>query len=207
MELSVYNQQGEPVETISFDESCLGKFVNYDLLHQAIVAFQANQRLGTHYTKNRRAIICRKGKPFKQKGTGNARMGYRGRVGSRGGAVAHGPKPRDYRLDMPRQAKRAALKSALLGKLREQEVVVVNSLPVGEQPKTKEIATVIKNLKIDRSCLLVTSGYNENLYKSVRNLPRVEILPLTDLHAYAVLKPDRLLFTKEALLAVSQEVK
>ena len=205
-ELPVYNRQGETVEKISFDESCLGSFVNYELMHQAVVMYEANQRLGTHYTKNRRAIICRKGKPFRQKGTGNARMGYNGRVGSRGGAVAHGPKPRDYRKDMPAKARKAALKSAFLGKLRDNEIVVMADM-VPSAPKTKEIATALKNLKIEKSCLFVTLGNNETMVKSVRNICSAEVLPLSDLHTYAVLRPQKVVISKEALLAIPEELK
>ena len=205
-ELPVYNRQGETVEKISFDESCLGSFVNYELMHQAVVMYEANQRLGTHYTKNRRAIICRKGKPFRQKGTGNARMGYNGRVGSRGGAVAHGPKPRDYRKDMPAKARKAALKSALLGKFRDNEVLVMTDM-VPSTPKTKEIATAMKNLKIEKSCLFVTLGNNDAMVKSVRNISSAEVLPLSDLHTYAVLRPQKVVISKEALLAIPEELK
>jgi large subunit ribosomal protein L4 len=206
MELPVFNRQGETVEKMNFDETCLGKFVNYALMHQAVLMYEANQRLGTHYTKNRSAVICRKGKPFRQKGTGNARMGYRGRVGSRGGAVAHGPKPRDYRVEMPAKARVAALKSALLGKLRDGEIIVVNELLSAPAPKTKEIASTIKALKIEKTFLLVTAKHDVNVYKSARNIASAEILPLSDLHAYAVLKPQRVVITKEALIALPQEL-
>lgn len=206
-ELSVYNSQGEVAEKISFDEKCLGEFVNYELMHQAIVMYEANQRLGTHYTKNRRAIICRKGKPFKQKGTGNARMGYRGRVGSRGGARAHGPKPRDYRKTMTVQARRLALKSALLGKLRDGEVLVISDDITPTTPKTKIINSVLRKLKVEKSCLMITRERNEVMWKSVRNIEGAAILPLSDLHAYAVLKPNQIVITKSALLAIPQELK
>lgn len=206
LELPVYDRQGKTVEKISFDESCLGSFVNYELMHQAVVMFEANQRLGTHYTKNRRAVICRKGKPFRQKGTGNARMGYNGRVGSRGGAVAHGPKPRDYRKDMPVKARKAALRSALLGKLRDGEVMVMSGM-VPESPRTKEIASAMKCLKIEKSCLFVTLEKSDVMVKSVRNIQEANVMPLSDLHTYAVLKPQKIVMSKDALLAIPEELK
>jgi large subunit ribosomal protein L4 len=207
MELSVYNRSGVAVEKLNFDENVLGNYINYDLLHQAVVAFEANQRLGTHYTKNRRAVICRKGKPFRQKGTGNARMGYRGRVGSRGGARAHGPKPRDYRQELPAKSRRAALKSALLGKFRDNEIVVVADLLASAAPKTQTVAKFLRHLKIDKSCLFITAKHDVNIYKSVRNIQDASVLPLSDIHAYAVLKPTRVVITKDALLAIPQEFK
>ena len=205
IELPVYDRSGKEVEKISFDDSCLGKFVNYTLVHQAVVMFEANQRAGTHSTKNRREMICRSGKPFRQKGTGRARQGYACRVGSRGGAVAHGPKPRDYTKDMPKKARRAALKSAILGKLRDGEFVVVDSLSM-EAPKTKEAASVFKNLNIESSCLVVTRDADQILWKSVRNLPKVQMSPLKSLTTYNVLKPKQVLITKEALMAISEEL-
>ncbi len=206
IELPVYDRSGKEIEKISFDDSCLGMFVNYPLLHQAVVMYEANQRAGTHSTKTRRELICRSGKPFRQKGTGRARMGYAGRVGSRGGAVAHGPKPRDYTKEMPKKARRAALKSAILGKLRDGDFVVVDSLSMAA-PKTKEAAVVLKNLNIASTCLVVTKEADKILWKSVRNLPKIEMSSLGALTTYSVLKPKQVLITKDALMAISEEYK
>ncbi len=206
IELPVYDRSGKEIEKISFDDSCLGKFVNYPLMHQALVMYEANQRAGTHSTKGRREMFCRSGKPFRQKGTGRARQGYACRVGSRGGAVAHGPKPRDYAKDMPKKARRAALKSALLGKLRDGDFVVVDTLAM-EAPKTKEAAVVFKSLNIESTCLVITRETDQILWKSVRNLPKVEMSPLGSLTTYSVLKPKQVLITKEALMAISEEYK
>lgn len=206
IELPVYDRSGKEVEKIQFDDSCLGTFVNYDLMHQALVMYNANQRTGTHSVKNRRTVVCRKGKPFKQKGTGRARMGYVGRVGSKGGAVAHGPHPRDYRKDMPKKARRAALRSALLGKLRDGEIVVVNELALNA-PKTKEVAASLKALNILKTCLVVTRAEDQVVYKSVRNIEGAEIAPLAGLNIYSVLKPRQILITKDALQAIPEELK
>lgn len=206
IELPVYDRSGAEVEKINFDDACLGKFVNYELMHQALVMFNANQRAGTHSVKTRRNVICRKGKPFKQKGTGRARMGFAGRVGSKGGAVAHGPQPRDYRKDMPKKARRAALRSALLGKLRDGEVVVVNDLAMSA-PKTKDIAASFKALNILKTCLVVTRAEDQVVYKSVRNIVGAQVSPLAGLNIYSVLRPQRILITKEALQAISEELK
>lgn len=206
IEIPVYDREGQVVETIQFDETCLGEEVNYTLMHQAIVTFEANQRLGTHSVKNRRSVVGRSGKPFKQKGTGRARQGQRRRVGSTGGAVAHGPKPRSYRKDMPKKARRNALRSALLGKLRDGEIVVVSDLRQ-ETPKTRDVARLLKNLKIDKSCLVVTRAPDVTVWKSVRNLAGAEMAPLGELNAYAVLRPARILMTKDALQAMPEELK
>jgi large subunit ribosomal protein L4 len=206
IEIPVYDKQGNVQDKVQFDETCLGKFVNMKLLHAAIVTFQANQRLGTVNTRGVREVVGRTTKPYRQKGTGRARMGTPRRVGSRGGATCHGPKPRDYSLSMPKKARRAALKSALLGKFRDGEIIVINELKA-EQPKTKEMATTLKNLKINGGCLVVTKDRDENTYKSFRNLPKTDFSNFGDLHAYGVLLRKHVLITKDVLDAISQEMK
>ncbi len=206
MELPVHDNQGNVLETIQFDETCLGKFVNRQLLHDAIVMYEANRRQGTVCTKGVRDVAGTTRKPFRQKGTGRARMGTRRRVGNRGGAIAHGPRPRDYSLNMPRRERRLATKSALLGKFRDGEVVVVDGLSF-DQPKTGRMATVLKNLKVDNGCLVIVKANDGTLWKSVRNIPKTDLSPLSDLNAYSVLLRKNLLITKEALQAIGEEMK
>jgi len=209
IELTVYDRQGKELEKVQFDDSCLGKFINMELLHRAVVMYEANQRTGTHSVMNARRVTGSTRKPFKQKGTGRARQGFVRRVGSRGGAIAHGPRPRDYRQDMPRKARQAALRSALLGKFRDGEVVIVNELTQA-QPKTKDVAATLKNLKIAGSCLVVVNEANDALVKSVRNIAETGIMSLRGVNAYEVLRPKQLLMTKDvlsALQAMAQEVK
>lgn len=206
IEIPVHDRQGQVVETVNFDESVLGKFINFELLHRAVVTFEANQRVGTHSTKNRRSITGCSKKPYRQKGTGRARMGHRRRVGSRGGAVAHGPTPRDYGKVMPKKERRMATKSALLGKFRDGEVVVVNELNQAA-PKTKEVAETLQKLNIEKGCLIVSKSRDENLWLSVRNISGADLSPLSDLNAYNILKRKQVLLTKEALDAIAEEMK
>ncbi len=206
LEIPVHDRQGNVLETVKFDESCLGKFINMDLLHSAIVMFEANQRQGTHSVKNRRSISGTGRKPFRQKGTGRARQGSRRRVGSRTGAVAHGPQPRDYRKVMPKRARKQAIRSALLGKFRDGEVIVVDVLTQAA-PKTKEMAATLKNLKIEEGCLVVTKGHDEELWKSVRNIPLTDLAALRELNAYTILHRKHLLMTREVLDAIGEEMK
>lgn len=205
MKLSVHDKLGQVVEEIDFDEACLGKFVNIKLLHAAIVMYEANLRQGTVKTKNVREVTGKSNKPFKQKGTGRARMGKVRRFGSRGGATAFGPRPRDFYYSMPRLAKKNALKSALLGKFRDNEIVVINELAVSA-PKTREVASVLKNNKVTGGCLLVTTNHNDVLWKSVRNLPKTDLFPVSDLNAYSVLRRKQVVFTKDALLALPEKI-
>ncbi len=206
MKLSVLDKQGQAVGEVDFDEACLGKFVNYKLLHTAIMMYEANLRQGTVKTKNIREVQGKSAKPYKQKGTGRARMGRVRRFGSRGGATAFGPRPRDFSMDMPKQAKRMALKSALLGKFRDNEVVVIDTFEAAT-PKTKDVAVTLKNLKADSGCLMIIQNYDENILKSFRNLPKADLSVLSDLNAYSVLRRKQLVFTKAAIEALAEEVK
>lgn len=206
IELPVHDRQGNVLEKILFDESCLGNSLHPTLLHQAIVMYEANRHLGTVQTKNHRMMIGSRRKPYRQKGTGRARMGFRRRVGSKGGAVAHGPKPRDFHQTLPKKARRLAVKSAILGKLRDGEVVVVDQL-VQTVPKTREVAQTLSKLHCDQGCLVVVKQYDENLWKSIRNIPSTDLSPLRELNVYTILRRKHLLFTKDALTAIPEELK
>lgn len=198
IELTVFNTSGQPVGSIQVDESVLGGCVRYALLKQAIVMYHANKRVGTVATKSRSVVAGSTRKLFKQKGTGNARVGTR-RTGKRvGGGMAFAKVPRDFRQAMPRKQRMLARDSAVLAKLRSHEVVVVEGLSF-EKPRTKDFVAVLKNLKIDRSCLVAIQNRDENVYKSVRNVPKVDVLPVADLNAADIINHRRMLFTKDAL--------
>lgn len=200
MELSVYNRSGEEIDKLNVDESVLGGAVRYALLKQAIVMYQANRRVGTVKTKGRSEVAGSDRKLFRQKGTGNARVGNR-RTGKRvGGGMTFAKVPRDFRKAMPRKQRRLARDSAVLAKLRKNQVVVVDGLDF-EVPRTKEFASVLKSLKIDRSCLVAVKEYDPALYKSARNVQKVAVLPVADLNAGAICTHQRILFTKDALVA------
>jgi large subunit ribosomal protein L4 len=206
IELPVHDREGKVVENVQFDESCLGQSLNIELMHKAIVAYEAHQRQGTVNTRNVRMMTGSNRKPYRQKGTGRARMGNRRRVGSVGGGICHGPHPRAFNPVMNRKSRRAALKSALLSKFLDGEVLVVNELNQ-KAPKTRDVASALKNLKIDKTCLIVTDNSSDNLWKSVRNIAGTEMAELRNLNTYNVLRPHRLLLTKAALEALSREMK
>jgi len=200
IELTVYNGSGKEVEKVSVDETVLGGAIRYALLKQAVVRHQANQRVGTVKTKSRGMVTGSTKKLYRQKGTGNARVGNR-RTGVRvGGGMIFGKVPRDFSQRMPKKQRRLARDSAVLAKLRKNNVVVVDGLGF-DKPKTKDFAGVLKNLKIDRSCLVAVSEYDENIYKSARNVPKVAVLPVSDLNAGDICSHQRMLFTKDALVA------
>jgi large subunit ribosomal protein L4 len=200
IELTVYNRSGQEVDKLSVDETVLGGAVRYALLKQAIVMYHANRRVGTVKTKGRSEVAGSDKKLFRQKGTGNARVGNR-RTGKRvGGGMTFAKVPRDFRQTMPRRQRRLARDSAVLAKLRKNQVVVVDGLGF-EKPQTKEFASVLKSLKIDRSCLVAVKEYDQNLYKSARNVQKVAVLPVADLNAGDICTHQRMLFTRDALVA------
>jgi large subunit ribosomal protein L4 len=198
IELTVFDKSGQQVDRIQVDESVLGGCIRYALLKQAIVMYHANKRVGTVATKSRSYVAGSTRKLFRQKGTGNARAGTR-RTGKRvGGGVTFAKGLRDFRQAMPRKQRMLARDSAVLAKLRSNEVVVVDGLSF-EKPRTKDFVAVLRNLKIDRSCLVAIPEYDENVYKSVRNVRKVDVLPVADLNAADIINHRRMLFTKDAL--------
>jgi large subunit ribosomal protein L4 len=198
IDLAVYNKQGEKVDTFKVDEASLGGRVRHALLKQAIVMYHANKRVGTAATKSRGEVEGSTRKLYKQKGTGNARAGNIRTPIRKGGGHAHSKKARDFTQAMPQKARQLAKKSAVLAKMLKGNVFVIDALAMGA-PKTKEFATVLTNLKIDRSCLVAVNEYSENIYKSVRNIPKVAVMPVADLNAGDICNRQKMLFTKEAL--------
>ncbi len=201
IELKVYNTDGREVECLKVDESAFGGRVRYLLLKQAIIMYHAGSRIGTAATKNRGLIAGSTRKIFRQKGTGNARAGTVRTAKRVGGGVTFLKRARDFSQSMPKKQRRLARDSAILVKLLGNDVVVVDALSF-EKPRTKDFAQVLRNLSIERSCIVATGEYNENLYKSARNVPKVAVMPVADLNAGEICSHRKMLFTKEAFLSV-----
>src|SRR5438270_3316218 len=171
--LNVYNRQGESVGTVEVDPAEFGGTINRQLLHDVVVMHLANQRAGTHSTLRRGEVSGSTKKLFRQKGTGNARVGTRRTNKRRGGGTAKGPKPRDYEYHLPKKAVRAATRMALLSKFQDQEAVILDDLAL-PAVKTKTMVGILKALKLrDTSCLIGTVDYDPALYKSARNIAGV----------------------------------
>ncbi len=199
IDLAVYNKEGQEVDSLKVDESVFGSLVRYPLLKQAIIMYHDNKRVGTATTKGRSMVSGSGKKLFRQKGTGNARVGNI-RTGKRvGGGVTFAKITRDFRKSMPKKQRRLARDSAILAKLLSNNVVVVDELNF-EKPKTKDFVSILNHLKIDRSCLVTISDYNEGLYKSAKNIPKVSVLPVAELNAGDICRHHKMLFTKEALM-------
>jgi large subunit ribosomal protein L4 len=199
LNISVLNRQGESVGTVEIDPAEFGGEINRQLLHDVVLMHLANQRAGTHSTLRRGEVAGSTKKLFRQKGTGNARVGTRRSNKRRGGGTAKGPKPRDYEYHLPKKAVRAATRMAILSKFQDNEAVVIDDLGFNE-PKTKPMAEVLRALKLNGiTCLISTAENDANVYKSARNIAGVEVLPAAQLNAYTVLKKKRLLLTRAAL--------
>ena len=199
--LSVYDKNGKEVESLKVDESTFGGRVRYSLLKQAIVMYQANKRVGTAATKSRGMIEGSTKKIYAQKHTGNARAGTI-RTGKRvGGGVTFAKVARDFSQAMPKKQRKLARDSAILSKLLSNNVVVVDQLKF-EKPKTKDFANILGNLKIDRSCLVMTGDYDDTIYRSARNIAKVSVMPVAELNAGDICRHTKLLFTKEAFMSL-----
>ena len=192
IDLIVYNTDGKEVDSLKVDEATLGGTVRYPLLKQAIVMCHANKRVGTAATKGRSMVAGSDRKLFRQKGTGNARVG---------GGVTFAKSLRDFRQNMPRKQRRLARNSAILAKLLSNNVVVVDGLSF-EKPKTRDFVAVLNNLKIQQSCLVTINSEDINIYKSVKNIPKVTVIPVAALSAGEICSYRKMLFTKDALMSV-----
>ena len=201
IDVAVHNRKGAEVDTLQVDESLFGTSVRHSLLKQAIVMYHANKRVGTAATKSRGMVDGSTRKLFRQKGTGNARVGN-SRTGKRvGGGVTFAKVNRDFGKRMPKKQRRLARDSAILAKLLSGGIVVVDELSF-DAPKTRDFSQVLGNLKIDRSCLVAISENNANLYKSARNIPKVDVTTVADLNAGDICNRQKMLFTKDAFLSL-----
>ena len=199
IDLVVYNKEGQEVEKLKVDESVFGSSVRYPLLKQAIVMHHANRRVGTASTKSRGMVSGSGRKIFKQKGTGFARAGTI-RTGKRvGGGVTFAKVSRDFSQRMPKKQRRLAIRSAILAELLSDIVMVVYEC-VFEKPCTRDFANMLEKLKIKRRCLVTLSDYDDNIYKSARNIPRVSVLPVADLNVADICNKGTMLLTREAFL-------
>lgn len=200
--LPIYDRSGSKVGDYEIDPAELAPRISKQLLHDAVVMYQANLRQGTHKTKTRAEVAGTTKKMYRQKGTGHARAGSRRSGVRRGGGHIKAKQPRDYGYRLPRKALRAATRMAIASRLKDEQVVIVDDLSFDE-PRTKEMAGVLKALGLAGATALVTTENSDvNVYKSVRNIAGVDVAPVDGLNALAVLQPKKLVVTKAALDAI-----
>jgi large subunit ribosomal protein L4 len=191
----VRNMSGAECGTYAFEPSEISDVICNQLLHDAVVMYNANRRVGEVQTKSRGMVAGSTRKLFKQKGTGRARAGAIRTPVRRGGGHAFAKKPRDYYYRMPKKAIRKAMRMALLSKFQDSQAVMLQSWQC-DQPKTKVIAGFLGAVGLaGKSVLLTTEGLNPNVWKSARNIQGVMVLPGSDLNAYSLLRQRHLVIT------------
>jgi len=197
MKLTMKNLQGKMVKSINASNRIFGAKWNPTLVHQVMVGQLANKRLGTASTKTRAEVAGGGAKPFRQKGTGRARAGSIRSPIWRGGGVTFGPKPRSYRKYTPHKMKINSLISALSQKVRDKELLVIE-MPEGIS-KTGAIAQYIDSLRVNRPALLILDGCNETILRSIKNIPKVDLMPSNLINTLEVIRHTSILMTVEAV--------
>ena len=200
MKLDVRNREGKKLKSIDVDEQVFGLKPRRAVVHQALLAQQANRHRGTHKTKSRGEVRGSTVKILRQKGTGRARQGSIRAPHRRGGGVAFGPRPRSYKQSLPKRMRRLAIRSALSAKAADGSLQVINNLTM-DSPRTKDILFALLNLGFERSTLVVTSEPDPTVKLSVRNLPKVDWLPASYLNVLDLLSHRGLLMTVDAVRA------
>jgi large subunit ribosomal protein L4 len=198
MTVDVVNQQNEKVGSVDLSDAVFGGRIKTDLIHESVVRANAAERRGTHATKTRGDVSGSGRKPWRQKGTGRARVGETRNPIWRKGGTALGPQPRSYEYQLPRKVEKGALRAALSQKLRDGAVIVVDALSVGEI-KTKAAAAMLRGLGVDGKALLVDVKPEDKLTLSVRNLEGVRVLPSNRISARDVMNTRRVVMTRAAL--------
>ncbi|MBW8884246.1 MAG: 50S ribosomal protein L4 [Planctomycetia bacterium] len=207
VKLPVFNKSGAEVGKYEIDLDALAPKISQQLLHDVVVMYQASARQGTHRTKDRSDVAGTTKKMYRQKGTGNARAGSRRAPQRRGGYHVFALRPRDYSYRLPKKAVQAATRMAIARKLQSEDVIIIDELAF-KAPKTKEMAGILKALKLNGvSTLVATAALDPNVYRSARNIDRVTVSPVGELNALAVLQPRKMLVTKAALDAIKQRAE
>lgn len=200
--VGLFNKEGQQVGDIQLNEQVFGVEVNKYALHQVVVAQLANKRQGTQSAKTRSEVRGGGIKPWRQKGTGRARQGSIRAPQWIHGGIVFAPKPRSYRVSVPKSMRRVAMKSVLTSKVQENEMIVLEDLSL-ETPKTKEMMKMINAFEVKKA-LIVTAESNENVYKSARNIPGVTVVPVNNINVYDLLKYEKLIITKDAVSKIEE---
>lgn len=200
--VGLFSKEGKQIGDIELNSTVFGAEVNQYALHQVVVALLANKRQGTQSAKTRAEVRGGGIKPWRQKGTGRARQGsIRAPQWIKGGIV-FAPKPRDYRMSIPKSMRKVAMLSALTTKVQDNELIVLEDLNF-DAIKTKQIADLLKTLDIKKT-LIITADSNEIAYKSARNIEGVSIIPANNINVYELLKFSKVIITKDAVSKIEE---
>ena len=201
--VAVFDVTGKKVSDIELSESIFGIVPNTSAMHLAVVAYLANQRQGTQSTRTRSEVSGGGQKPWRQKGSGRARQGSTRAPQWYHGGIAHGPKPRSYRLDVNKKVKRLAMKSALSAKVQADEMIVLDDLKL-DAIKTKEVAKVLAALETGKKTLLVLPEKNDVIYRSARNIAGVKVALVNTLNVYDILNCNSIVVLKDAVAKIEE---
>lgn len=211
--LPIYNSEGKEIDTVKLNSTVFDGNINSDAIHQAISAYRANQRKGLAATKTRGEVSGGGKKPWKQKGTGRARVGSIRSPLWRHGGVIFGPHPRDFYYRLPKKIKLLALKSSLNAKVKENNFIVLDGLKL-EKPKTKEAVKIFSNLKLipdknknTNSVLLLLDKIDDNLKFGLGNIAFLNFDLARDTHTYEVMSHQKLVITKDGLNQLTDRLK
>lgn len=199
---AVMNIEGKKVSDLELNDSVFAAEFNEATVHNVVVMQLANKRQGTQSTKTRAEVAGGGRKPWRQKGTGRARVGSSRNPVWKGGGIAFGPKPRDYSYTMPKKARRVAMKSVLSDKLASDNLIVVDALNV--EPKTKEMIKVLGNLKVENKALIVTNAVETAVVRSASNIPGVKTAVVDEMNVYDIVNADVLVMTEEAIKKIEE---
>jgi len=200
--VGLFNKAGQKIEDIQLSESVFGAKISEAAVHQVVVALLANKRQGTQSAKTRAEVSGGGIKPWRQKGTGRARQGSIRAPQWIHGGIVFAPKPRDYRVSIPKSMRRTAMKSVLTSKVNDNELIVLDSLTF-DAPKTKE-AVAMFNACEAKKALVVVAESNENIYKSIRNIEGVAVVPVNNINVYDLLKFPKVIITKDAVSKIEE---
>ncbi len=198
MTLDVVNTENQKVDTVNLSDEVFGARVNASLIWEAVVHESAEKRRGTHSTKTRGRVSGTGRKPWRQKGSGRARVGEIRNPLWRSGGIVFGPQPRSYAFRVPRKVMRGALRAAMTQKLLDGTVTVIESLTVAE-PKTKLVVELLGQLKVDGRALFVDVKPGDNIERSARNLPGIRVVASSRLTARDVIDAGQLIVSKAAV--------
>ena len=200
--VAVKNMEGKEVGTIELADSVFGVEINEHLVHMAVLQQLANNRQGTQKAKTRSEVSGGGKKPYRQKGTGNARQGSTRAPQWTHGGVVFAPVPRDYSFKLNKKEKRAALKSALTSRVAENKMIVLDELKLDEI-KTKKFVAVLKNLNAEKA-LVVLNGMDQNVIASAANIPGVKTAQVNELNVYDVLKYDTVIAAQDTVKNIEE---
>lgn len=201
--VALYNISGNQIGEVELNENIFGVAVNVEAMHQVVKMLLANRRQGTQSALTRAEVRGGGIKPWRQKGTGRARHGSIRSPQWTHGGIVFAPKPRSYRYTVPKKIKRIAMKSALSSKVNDENIIVIDELNF-DAPKTKQVVSMLNNLKVDEKALIVLADKNDNVVKSARNIEGIKTAYVNTLNVYDILNYDKFIITKAAIEKVEE---